>query len=348
MASASLTILWFSIWYFATLEISYCDIFIENALVVIVGVGKYDSDFPDISVPVKADLDAMYNLWSEYGHTVMDTQHYYGSSYLSKHEFEQFMNLPVKSLLIDNSTNYDAFIFFSSSHGNRHSIVFSDQNLDDAFEDVEVFMYKYFVNEQLKNYANIPKLFFINKCRNIRQINKHSEYSFGSNAEMRTQNQANRRIAGDNFRFWYPTYPGDTAYGDASGSFLFQSVDAVINEQYDMLTEEHLDKSQSLHAIQKKMKRVLRGYDQTLHDGGSLETDDVYFKLNVHVQKFTNFILLLIANCTKQLESITFPVQAMNSSIFSIIKTSKISFNEFKTKKKAQHQTFLEDIIHTM
>eukprot|EP01084_Bolivina_argentea_P024378 45435_1 len=334
-------LLWLIICQMVRLVICESDIFIKHALVVLVGVGKYDSNLADISIPVLQDVRVMYNLWSGYGHTVVDTEQYYGSLYLEKHAFEQFMNTTVKKLLISNKKVYDAFIFCSSSHGDHHSMMFSDSSLDEAFEDIELFMYGYFSNEELMDYAMTPKLFFINKCRNSRRV---KSYSFSVNFDEKRETK--KVIIGDNFRWFYPTYPGDTAYGDASGSYLFQTIQTVMEEQYEKAIDDNIN-SQSFAEIHRKMKKELRGYGQTLHDGGSLITGDVYFKLNF--QTFTNFCLLFIANCINKKQRINLPtIEAINSSIFYIVKQSKMSLNEFKKSGKSKRKIFLQGVVNNI
>eukprot|EP01083_Nonionella_stella_P147839 467063_1 len=113
-------------------------IVIQHSLVIIVGVGQYDNDLPDISIPVHNDMRKMQRLWSEHHHTVVNTEQYYGSSlYLHRDDFLQFMNITVRSVLMANTKPYDAFLFFSSSHGDKNktkfysqlSVVSNDSNL---------------------------------------------------------------------------------------------------------------------------------------------------------------------------------------------------------------------------
>eukprot|EP01084_Bolivina_argentea_P036414 67373_1 len=80
---------------------------IENALVVIVGVGKYENKLmSDISVPVQNDLNKMFDLWSDWAHTIAYRISNYGLT-LYEDEFKSFTNDKVKLLLSQNIGQYD-------------------------------------------------------------------------------------------------------------------------------------------------------------------------------------------------------------------------------------------------
>eukprot|EP01084_Bolivina_argentea_P231828 390848_1 len=320
-------------------SIAVCDVFIQNALVVIVGVGKYDNDLQleDISVPVGQDLELMHNLWSDYGHTVIDTTRYYSSSlFLRRDDFMEFMNVTIKQLLTQNSTKYDAFIFFSSSHGRHHSIIFSDQHTPspypfikwfndkkvDAF-DIERFMYQYFANKELFRYAAIPKLFFINKCRHF----PSNQYTFGDRMDHDQQQQ--QVMHGDNFRWFFPSSPGSKALGNEYGSYLFQTVHGVMEKQYKLLLNDGEQKSESLTKIQEKMYESLKKYKQILNDQGSLLMNNVFFRLNL--EKFANSILFFISHCIKHIKIP--PLEDIKVSIFSTIKNAKTIYSFYRFKK---------------
>ena len=286
-----------------------CKYVMQNALVLIICISKYDSDeYDDLKGAVR-DMDALKRLWGKFFcFKIMSNDNNSSQNnnkddtiankyYVSENDLRLKLT-QAKCRLLDsnnNGDNFDRFIFVFSGHGYKDGIVTSDTKKIQMNEIAKSFSAK-----EIPLFKDKPKIFIVDACRTSRGIIPAFDIDEKEDTRYKVEYRS-ERDDGNDFKFYHPLSNTLTIYGNTQGyavsgseqggslitimtDYLIQCVMKDKNANKDQKGNGILSRK-TFHQLLNPIKIELhkkQGGNQTLEINDTLLGFDLYLNVNPH------------------------------------------------------------------